>query len=167
MKAKGLLTILLAGLAVVAPAVSAFAHEGEENVPAVTSVQQAIALLRGQPDQTDAIQDKITDALDSTDQDGVDVAFVRLADEAFQQGLLHEAWDLLELSVGAAPHSVVVNPNDGPRTPAPQVPGAEPSPVLHERALSGSAQSSDGAPFLLAFAAALAAAGFVIVRRVH
>lgn len=167
MKAKGLLAIGVTGLVLLLPMSPAFAHEGEEEVPAKTLVQQAIALLRTQPDQVEAIEDKIRDALDAQDTAGVDLTLVQLADEAFARGELHDTWDLLELSVGAAPHTVVVNPNDGPRTPAPQAPGTEPSPVLHEEALSGSAQSTGGAPFLLGLAAVFVAAGLIIARRVH
>ncbi len=163
---KRWIVLVVTGLAVLLPSSAAVAHEGEEELPAKTLVEQAIALLRGQPEQADAIEDKIHDALEAEDSEGVDLELVERADEAFEAGRLHEAQDLLEESIGAAPHRVVATPNAGPGLPAPTgAPSPEPAPVLHEEALEGGVQEADGAPVLIGLAAALGLLGFVIVRR--
>lgn len=64
------------------PGAAALAHEGEEETSAKELVLQGIALLRGQPEQTEAIEDKIHDALEAEDQTGVDFALVERGDEA-------------------------------------------------------------------------------------
>ncbi len=169
-RAKGWLIVVVTSVAVLLlPSAAALAHEGEEEVPARTLVQQAIALLRGQPEQVDAIADKIHDALEAKDAEGVDLALVEQADTAFEDGDLHEAWDLLEESIGLAPHQVVASPNAGPRSAPTPEPPAEPSPVLHERAIEGGLQGPKGVagPVLLGLAAALGALGLVIARRVR
>src|SRR6266508_2229410 len=84
----------------------------------------AIALLRTQPNQVQAIEDKLHDALEAKDATGVDLALVRKADEAFDRRDLHRAWDLLEQAIGAAPHRVVRRPNPRPRMPAATPPAA-------------------------------------------
>lgn len=141
------------------------AHEGEEEIPAAELVEQAIALIRGQPDQIEAIADKIHDALEAEDADGVDLELVEQADAAFEAGDLHEAQDLLERAIGAAPHEVVVSPNDEPGEPAPSPEVAEPPPVLHETSLGRGEQDIRGGPILIGVAVLLAGLGFAIVRR--
>lgn len=169
-----------ASLAVALLAPSAVAHE--KDLPARKLVQQAIALLRTQPDRVAVIEDKIHDALKAKDVKGVDLALVRRADQAFDRRDLHRAWDLLEQAIGAAPHRVVTQPNPRPRTPAatPQRPTATSAPaaavheqaqepVLHEQALEGGARAPEGiaGPALLWVAGVLALLGILVVRRVH
>lgn len=168
MNARWLQTLVLATALALAPIQAASAHEGEER-PAKTLIEQAIALIRGQPDQLEAIEDKIHDALEAEDTRGVDLELVERADEALEAGDLHEAQDLLESSIGAAPHEVVESPNPEPGEPAPEPEeeeaAAEPSPVLHETALEGSDQDLSGGPVLFAAALVLGLVGLVIVRR--
>lgn len=166
---KRWIVVVVTGLAVLLPSSAAMAHEGEEELPAKTLVEQAIALLRGQPEQADAIEDKIADALEAEDSEGVDLGLVRQAGEAFELGRLHEAWDLLAESIGAAPHRVVATPNPGPGLPAPTAPPPEPSPVLHERAVEGGFRGPEGVagPVLLALAGLLTVLGLGVVRRVR
>lgn len=162
-------TALVALIVVAAPGL---AHE-EKKLPARTLVQQAIALMRTQPEQEAAILDKIHDALEAKDSTGVDLAMVEEADEIFESGDLHEAWDLLEEAIGAAPHRVVASPNPEPRMPVPTaspmpMPSPTASPVLHEVALAGRvrAPESVAGPVLLGIAAVFAIAGAVIVKKV-
>lgn len=166
---RTLVMALAAGFLILLPLESALAHEGEEEVPAKTLVEQAIALLRRQPDQVEAIRDKILDALGAEDTAGVDLSLVREASKAFESGRIHEAWDLLEEAIGAAPHRVVATPNPEPGIPAPPAPSPEPSSVLHERALEGGVRGPEGlaGPVLLGLAVALGALGVVVVRRVR
>ena len=88
----------LMSLSLAAPA---FAHEGEGEVPARDSVLQAIAYVVNTPDDMDVITDKLNDAKDSADQEGVDMADVDKAMQALDQGDMAQVRLLLEESVGA------------------------------------------------------------------
>lgn len=139
--------------------------------PAKTLVKQAIALLRTQPEQVEAIEDKIHDALEAKNTKGVDLTLVREADEAFEAGRIHRTWDLLEVAIGAAPHRVVATPNPAPGLPAPveQVEEPQTAPVLHERAIEGSEGAPGGAArwVLLGIAGTLLGLGLLIAGRVR
>jgi len=156
----------------------AFAHG--KKLPARKLVEQAIALLRAQPGQVQAVEDKLHDALEAKDAAGVDLALVRRADQAFDRRDLHGAWDLLEEAIGAAPHRVVRRPNPRPRMPAATAPAAPATsmpmpgeqaqqPVLHEQALDGGVRAPQGTagPALLGIAGLLALFGGLVVWRVH
>jgi hypothetical protein len=159
-------TLAVSALTAVLLPGAASAHE--EEFPAKQLVEQAIALLRNQPEQREVIEDKLHDATESEDTKGVDLDLVREAHEAFEAGRLHEAQDLLEESIGAAPHEVVEEPNEAPGSPAPS-PVPQASPVLHERALGGAEQRPEGGafPILLGLAGLLALAGLVVAWRVR
>ena len=157
-------------VALAIPGPAAHAHEGEEETSAKELVLQAIALLRGQPEQTEAIEDKMHDALEAEDGSGVDLALVEQADELFEAGRLHEAQDILEEAVGAAPHRVIENPGKGVRSPAPEPePTAEAAPVLHEKEVAGGLEGPEGTagPVLLGLAGVFLLLGLFIVRRVR
>ncbi len=162
MKAKRVVTslVVLAFAAFLFPgAVSAH----EEKFPARRLIEQAIALLRTQPDQLEVIEDKIHDATESKDKKGVDLDLLGEADEAFEAGRLHVAQDLLEESIGAAPHRVVEEPNEVPGSPAPS-PTPEASPVLHERELGGADQRPEGGYlFVIVVLAGLSLMGGLVV----
>lgn len=66
-------------------------------------VRQAIALIVSTPENMEAIEDKVGDALEVENREGVDVALVRRAGDALEDDL-HEARALLERSIGAWPH---------------------------------------------------------------
>ena len=162
----GCLTLVVSAIVGLAPA--SFAHEGEEETSAKELVLQAIALLRGQPEQTEAIEDKMLDALNAEDGSGVDPALLERADEAFEAGEVHEARDLLEEAVGAAPHRVVDNPGKGIRSPAPEpAETVQAAPVLHETEIDGGLQGPDGTAgwVLVGLAAILGLLGFGLARR--
>jgi hypothetical protein len=102
--------ILVAALAVaLGPTTVALAHEGEESVPAITDVQEAIAILAEHPglfppaEVTDHAMDKVGDALESNDTRGVDLDLVTQAKSALDADKTDEALTLLERSVGACP----------------------------------------------------------------
>ena len=93
-----LLLTLLAGMQ---PAV---ADEPGESTVASELVRQAIALIVNTPDNMEAVEEKIGDALEVDDQEGVDLALVRRAAESLEGGDLHKTRVLLERSIGAQPH---------------------------------------------------------------
>ena len=82
----------------------AAADEPGESTVASELVRQAIALIVSTPGNMEAIEDKVGDALEVEDQEGVDVALVRRAAAALEDEGLHEARALLERSIGARPH---------------------------------------------------------------
>ncbi len=153
---------LITGLLALGPAAVAFAHGAEKNVPAKTLVEEAIAIIRTQPDQMDAIADKIKDALDSNDAEGVNLDLVSQAQTAFQGGDLGRTELLLEQAIGSTPGQPVVSPNSGPRTPPP--PTSPPSAPAHLRAAGSSPIGGGEGVALLAVAAGLALIGLVVVR---
>lgn len=186
MRPRSILVLVFLGLWTVVLSAAALAHEKDKDVPARTLILQAIALLRGQPDQVAAIEDKMHDAFEADDTEGVDLDLVRQADEAFEEGDLHRAWDLLEMAIGVEPHRVVVEPSPGvTEPPAPAPPGQvvlEPTPeataspgvelptptagapVLHETALERGLEAPKGTagPVLLGVAGLLALLGTLV-----
>ena len=100
-----LLAVVAAVLIMVVSGMSpAAADEPGESTVASELVRQAIALIVSTPGNMEAIEDKIGDALEVEDQEGVDIALVRRAAEALEDEDLHEARALLERSIGARPH---------------------------------------------------------------
>lgn len=161
-------TLALVLALVLAPSVAG-AHEGEDE-PAKTLVQEAIALLRGQPDERDAIMDKMHDALEADDTDGVDLALVEQADAAFEDGQMHRSWDLLEEAIGAAPHRIATGPGGVSDSEGSEEEDVNaPAPVIHERELSGGPRwpSSESNWILLVAAGIFLFAGGVVVGKVH
>jgi hypothetical protein len=67
-------------------------------------VRQAVALIVNTPGNMEAIEEKVGDALEVDDQEGVDIALVRRAGDALEAEDLHQARTLLEESIGARPH---------------------------------------------------------------
>jgi len=150
---------------VLAPATAAFAHMGEENVPAFTDVQEGIAILAGQPALMDNAIDKVHDALDSNDQNGVDGALVKQAYAALNRKDLSGALLLLERSIGACPGAPVLNPVAPPRSPAPL---ASPCPnPQHLEGLSRSAVGGAQEMVFLVLAFVMIVTGLLLVRRIR
>ena len=71
------------------------ADEPGESTVASELVRQAIALIVSTPGNMEAIEDKVGDALEVENQEGVDIALVRRAVEALETGDLHETRALL------------------------------------------------------------------------
>lgn len=104
MKAKLLVVPLLAAMAMAATlAGPAWAHGGEEELPAMDNFAIAMSLLQVQPDMTDMIGDKLTDGLAAADVGGVDLDLARQAKEAFEAGNAAQALDLLVQATGMTP----------------------------------------------------------------
>ena len=149
---------------------SASAHKGEEGVPAVTDVQEAIAILATHPsifptsDVVDHAMDKVKDAQEAKDPRGVDLDLVAKAQTALEAERFEEALTLLERSVGACPGAPVIDPATAPRTPpklsAPCVTAA------HLQALARSPVGGTEKPVLLGVAGVLVLGGILLHRRV-
>jgi hypothetical protein len=163
------LVVAVGSLGVLAPA--AAAHEGEENVPAITDVQEGIAILAEHPGEfpaaevTDHAMDKVGDALESEDTRGVLLDLVRQAQDALDAGRNDDALTLLERSIGACPGAPVIEPQDAPRTPPPL---SSPCPsVPHLQALDRSAVGGAEEPVLIAVGVVLILAGLGLARRIR
>jgi len=150
-------------LAVAALATPAAAHEGEESVPALTQVQVAVAILRTQPEQVDLAADRINDATEAEDKDGVDIDRVEQAKIALEAGDMAKTELLLEQALGACPGQPVTNPA-GVRAKLPQTPCPTPA---HELALGRVPLHGAAKPTLLAIGAVLTLGGLVLTRRIR
>src|SRR6266496_3045352 len=156
-------SVVLAWLGVLALAVPALAHEGEEDVPARTQVQVADAILRTQPEQMDLAADRVNDALEAEDHEGVDLDRVKQAKDAFEAGDTAKTELLLEQALGACPGQPVVNPT-GVRAKLPQTPCPTPA---HELALGRVPVHGTTKPVLLTIGAVLALGGLVTAWRIR
>ena len=155
--------IAVAWLTVAALATPAGAHEGEESVPALTQVQVAVAILRTQPEQVDLAADRINDATEAEDKDGVDIDRVEQAKSALEAGDMAKTELLLEQALGACPGQPVTNPA-GVRAKLPQTPCPTPA---HELALGRVPLHGAAKPTLLALGAVLTLGGLVLTRRIR
>ena len=173
---RSLSALCLIAVIVIALASPAAAHEDEESIKASVLVRQAIALIVNAPGSTMAIEDKINDALESKDADGVNLALVRQAASQLDGGNLHRVRALLEVSIGARPHMSGQNVQPIGET-AGRVTGSDVNPAL--RLATGEESGTniavdplharrlfDGGTWLaLSSMAALAAAGIALAVR--
>jgi hypothetical protein len=155
--------VLLCLAFVLGSASAAFAHEEEKNVPSLTLVREAIAIIRAQPELMDSVADKINDALESSDPKGVDLARVRQAQKALEAGNLSQTELLLEQAIGACPGQPVVTPA-GIEAPPLNSPCPRPS---HLTALNRVPVRGTSRPILLGLAVIAIAAGLVLTRRIR
>jgi hypothetical protein len=97
--------VLMAALAL-AVGVPALAHADEtgESDQAKVLVLQAIAMLVNEPDDVMAVEERIGDALEAPDTEGVDLAMVEQAAAALEDSDLRRTRDLLQSSIGAGPY---------------------------------------------------------------
>ncbi len=150
----------------------AMAHEGEESVPAITDVQEAIAILAEHrstfppAEVVDHALDKVNDAMDSNDTRGVRLDLVTQAKDALDAGLMDEALLLLERSIGACPGAPVIEPENAPRTPPPLTSPC-PSPAAHLLPLDRSPIGGTKEPVLIGVGAVLILAGLGLSRRIR
>jgi hypothetical protein len=158
-----LCSLVLAWLGIAAFAPPASAHEGEEKVPARTQVAVADAILRTQPEQMELAADRINDALEAEDHEGVDLDRVKQAKETLEAGDMAKTELLLEQALGACPGAPVDNPT-GVRAKLPQTPCPTPA---HELALGRVPVQGTTRPVLLAIGAALALGGLVLAWRIR
>jgi hypothetical protein len=96
-----LATALMAVSLTVLPASVAFAHGGEQELPAIDLVRQAIAYIVNTPDDMDTITDKVDDAAEAEDQAGVVTALVVQAGEALERDDMMGCRSLLQRAIGA------------------------------------------------------------------
>ena len=157
--------VALAALALALGSTStAVAHEGEEEVPALEFTHQAIAIIRSQPELVGEIEERIADAIESEDTDGVDLANVEAALESFEDGDMVETELLLEQAIGACPGETIVDPV-GIHTPLPL---GSPCPApAHLSALDRAPVGGTARLVLLGFAAIAVLGGLYLVRRTH
>jgi hypothetical protein len=161
----GSLLIALLGLTLLL-AIPAYAHEGEASVPAITDVQEAVAILASQPELMDNAMDKVGDALESSDTRGVRLDLVRQAQAALDANQIDQALTLLERSIGACPGAPVLEPQNAPRTPPP-LSSPCPSPASHLLALDRSPLGGAKEPALIAVGAVLILGGLGLARRIR
>lgn len=125
---------------------AALADGGAEDFSAKDYVEQAIGLLQGQPEMGDLIGDRIGDALEDDEAEGVDLALVTEAQAAFDQGDTGQTLELLARSIGE------------------QV-----GPALHQPEVGGGlkAPRGVGGPVLVVLAAALIGLGALLALRMR
>ncbi|HEX6581889.1 MAG TPA: hypothetical protein VF195_13625 [Actinomycetota bacterium] len=164
-------SVLIAVGSVAALAAPALAHEGEESVPAITNVQEAIAILAEHvgsfppAEVAEHAMDKVGDALESEDSRGVQLALVQQAKDALEAGRNDDALTMLERSIGACPGAPVIEPQDAPRTPPPL---SLPCPsVAHFQTLDRSPVGGVQEPVLITVGAVLVLAGLGLARRIR
>lgn len=146
---------------------SAFAHGDEGGVPARESVLQAIAYVVNTPDDMDMITDKLNDAKESQDQEGVDIAEVDQALQALDKGDMPQVRLLLEQSIGARAdlsgldvrHVLQVAPGASTVSLAT---GEQPGTQIVTDELTGRGALTGGDAALIAIAAVAAAAGALL-----
>jgi hypothetical protein len=152
-----------AWLAIAVVAAPAIAHEGEEEVPARTQVQTAVAILRTQPEQMDLAAARINDATEAEDKEGVDLDRVEQAKEALEAGDRLKTELLLEQALGGCPGGPVVSPTKVraklPRTPCPT--------PAHELALGRVPIQGTAKPVLVTIGAVLVVGGLVLTRSIR
>lgn len=137
---------VVAAAVVLAPAGAALADGGEEDFTAKDFVEQAIGLLQGQPDMRDLTLERIGDALEDDEVEGVDLALVEQAQSALEASEASEALELLARSIGE-----------------------EVGPALHKPEVGGGLKAPDGAAglVLITVSALLILLGVPIVARVR
>jgi hypothetical protein len=142
----------------------ALAHEGEEAVPARTQVQVAVAVLRTQPEQVDLAADRINDATEAKDKEGVDVDKIEQAKETLEAGDMARTELLLEQALGSCPGQ----PVEAPTRIRGELPlKACPPPAAHELALGRQRPQGGTRVSLLTIGALLVLGGLVLTRRVR
>lgn len=133
--------LAVAGTLTFAP--GAWAHGGEgETEEGYVLVQQALGhLAHDGALASDAAMEKIDDALATTDQEGVDVALVRRAEDALKAGDVSTAQDLLQRSIAVAVGSLepAVGEQTGTSTIPSELPGRGPLTGLDWSLLATSA----------------------------
>lgn len=146
MRAKAVLAGAFVAVVVLAPARGALADGGEEDFTARDFVEQAIGLLQGQPEMEDLIGDRIRDALEDDEVEGVDLALVAQAQEAFEEGRANETIELLARSIGE-----------------------EVGPALHQPEVGGGLEAPEGTagPVLIAVAVVLILSGALVAAKVR
>jgi hypothetical protein len=82
-------------------AAPALAHGGNDSDQASVLVLQAIGFITNKPGDMDDVNDKVNDALEAPDKEGVDIAQVQAAKDALDKGDMDQARSLLQKSLTA------------------------------------------------------------------
>jgi len=161
-------TVLTMGLMVAATAalaIPAQAHESEKSMKATDLVRQAIAFIVNEPDHADKAFDKMNDALNSNDQAGIYVDYVKQAVIAEKAGNTHHARGLLEASIGAKPHMSGMDPAPIRQLSQPLAVGAEVGAGIADDPLQLSAEFTGiNLALLAASLIAIAMGGLMAIR---
>lgn len=157
---RGLVVLVASLLGVLAWAGPAAAHEGEAASAAIDDVRQAIAVIVNKPTDMDTIEDKIGDALESEDKEGVNVALVQQAKDTLESNDMMKVRDLLQTAIGARPD--LSGTDVRPILHVPLVTGEETGTTVVTDALPGRAGVTGTDITLLVLAGGLALAGLVL-----
>ena len=103
MSTRAAIAFAVSAFATVLLSTAVLAHEDEKVASAKTKVEQAIALIREEPDEMNAIMDYVKDSLEAEDTSGVNLDLVKQAGAALDANDMDRAEVLLEESVGACP----------------------------------------------------------------
>ena len=152
---RWVLTAVSALALVAATGPAAYAHGGEAGVSASELVLTALAVLEVHPAPAAAVEDKIADAQEAEDQEGVDIALVKQAGEALDRGDIAQTRALLERSVGECPDADILYVSDQPEKPPCTV-------SAHELTQPRKAVGGTSEIVILVVAAILAAIGMLI-----
>lgn len=163
-------SLLLAAAMTLATGGAAGAHEGEEEIAAIDSVRQAIAYIVNTPDDMDVIVDKVADATEAEDQEGVDVALVEQARAALERDDMVDARVFLLRAIGARldlsgtdVHPILQVPADS--TTLELATGEQTGTIAAVDPLSGRGDVTGTDLVLLGIAVVLAAAGAFLALR--
>ena len=153
------ITAAIAALLSIMVAAPAGAHGVGESTKAVELVQQAIAYLVNEPDNLMAAEEKVNDALKTSDQTGVDRGSLGAAKRAITEGDGHRGRALLERSIGARPHLSEIEPLPVRHIPTEPATGAASGTTVVTDPLPGRGALGAGAWVLLIASMLLALAG--------
>src|SRR5438093_13740756 len=103
MSTRAAIAFAVSAFATVLLSTAVLAHEDEKVASAKTKVEQAIALIREEPDEMNAIMDYVKDSLEAEDTSGVNLDLVKQAGAALDANEMDRAEVLLEEAVGAWP----------------------------------------------------------------
>lgn len=154
---------LVVAVSLLANAAAAAADEPGESDEASVLVRQAIIFAAQESPDPMVVLEKVEDALEVDNQEGVDITLVEQAAEALEAGDVTEARSLLEQSIGAAP-ATGDEPNPIGHTPVGAT-GAEPGDELVADPLPADRDIDGGDVALLAVSGALAAIGVWLALR--
>lgn len=109
-----ILAVLLVGVwLTMSAAAPAMAHGGKDSDQASVLVLQAIGFIVNKPGDMDDISDKVNDALDAPQKEGVDMAQVQAAKQALDNNDMDRARTLLQQSLTSAPMETATGEETG------------------------------------------------------
>jgi hypothetical protein len=161
---RSLAALVVVAIAATAPGV-AWGHGGEDTERAYDLTRQAIALIVNTPDDMDAIEDKVNDAIEAKNASDVQIPLVEQAKATMEAGDMHQTRTLLEKAIGARVHTSTADP----------VPMGEPAPATGSE--TGTVAAIDALPgrdgvsnldwVMLALSAVVLVGGFVLSVRLR